>query len=152
MGSPVSGSWPSSRGCSVLASSALYNQNQLIVNVNTRVNPAISMFGYYVLNKAMSSSDGINTFPGNPYDYTGDYGRAATDVRTALSSNNYLAALGTTKGQMVSVDLTAGTPSYEISCSAKDPAVLNVHGPIDRADRCRPPLSDGRRTDRSRGR
>jgi len=29
------------------------------------------------------------------------YGVTATDVRTALGNNNYLAALGTTKGQMV---------------------------------------------------
>jgi hypothetical protein len=65
----------------LIASSALYNQNQMIVNVNSKVNPAVSLFGYYVLNKAMSNSDGINTFPGNPYDYSGDYGRAATDVR-----------------------------------------------------------------------
>ena len=37
------------------------------------------------------------------------YGVTATDVRTALGNNNYLSALGTTKGQMVSVDLTAAT-------------------------------------------
>ena len=37
------------------------------------------------------------------------YGVTASDVRAALASNNYLAALGSTKGQMVSVDLTAGT-------------------------------------------
>src|SRR6202790_1688663 len=42
------------------------------------------------------------------------YGVTATDVRTALGSNNYLAALGTTKGQMVSVDLTAGTSLHSV--------------------------------------
>jgi multidrug efflux pump len=36
-------------------------------------------------------------------------GVTAADVSTALTSNNYLSALGTTKGQMVSVDLNAGT-------------------------------------------
>jgi len=36
-------------------------------------------------------------------------GVTAADVATALASNNYLSALGTTKGQMVSVDLNAGT-------------------------------------------
>jgi multidrug efflux pump len=35
-------------------------------------------------------------------------------VRNALGSNNYLAALGTTKGQMVSVDLTAGTSLHSV--------------------------------------
>src|SRR6266478_648570 len=42
------------------------------------------------------------------------YGVTATDVRTALGTNNYLAALGTTKGQMVSVDLTAGTSLHSV--------------------------------------
>ena len=36
-------------------------------------------------------------------------GLTAADVYTALQDNNYLSAIGTTKGQMVSVDLTAGT-------------------------------------------
>ena len=36
-------------------------------------------------------------------------GLTAADVYTALQENNYLSAIGTTKGQMVSVDLTAGT-------------------------------------------
>jgi len=42
------------------------------------------------------------------------YGVTASDVRTALANNNYLAALGTTKGQMVSVDLTAGTSLHTV--------------------------------------
>jgi multidrug efflux pump len=37
------------------------------------------------------------------------HGVAANDVYTALAANNYLTAVGTTKGQMVSVDLTAST-------------------------------------------
>jgi multidrug efflux pump len=36
-------------------------------------------------------------------------GLTASDVYTALQDNNYLSAIGTTKGQMVSIDLTAGT-------------------------------------------
>ena len=42
------------------------------------------------------------------------YGVTATDIRTALGNNNYLAALGTTKGQMVSVDLTAATSLHSV--------------------------------------
>ena len=42
------------------------------------------------------------------------YGVTASDVRTALGNNNYLAALGTTKGQMVSVDLTAGSSLHSV--------------------------------------
>jgi multidrug efflux pump len=37
------------------------------------------------------------------------HGVTAADVSAALQANNYLSALGTTKGQMVSVDLTADT-------------------------------------------
>jgi multidrug efflux pump len=37
------------------------------------------------------------------------YGLTASDVSTALSSNDYIAGLGTTKGQMVQVNLTAAT-------------------------------------------
>jgi hypothetical protein len=50
------------------------------------VNANFSVFGFYVLNKAMSSSDGINTFPANPYTFAGEYGPAANDVRHRISA------------------------------------------------------------------
>jgi len=65
----------------LMESSGIYNQNQLIANVNARVNGGLSLFGFYVLSKAMSNTDSIGTFPGKPYDYTGEYGPAATDIR-----------------------------------------------------------------------
>jgi multidrug efflux pump len=37
------------------------------------------------------------------------YGLTAADVSTALANNNFLSAVGSTKGQMVQVDLTAST-------------------------------------------
>ncbi len=42
------------------------------------------------------------------------HGVTAADVYQALGANNYLAAVGTTKGQMVSVDLTAGTDLHSV--------------------------------------
>lgn len=42
------------------------------------------------------------------------FGVTSTDVTTALAANNYLSALGTTKGQMISVDLTAGTDLHSV--------------------------------------
>ena len=80
---PVSGVFPLGRPGPVFSmeSSGLYNQNQMLVNMTTKVNSAISLTGSYVLNKAMSNSDGVGTFPANPYDYSGEYGPAATDVR-----------------------------------------------------------------------
>jgi hypothetical protein len=65
----------------LMESAGVYNQNQLIANVNAKVNSGLSMFGFYVLNKAMSNSDGLGTFPANPYNYAGEYGPASTDVR-----------------------------------------------------------------------
>jgi Carboxypeptidase regulatory-like domain len=65
----------------LMGSSGLYNQNQLIFNVNSKINSAVSVFSSYVLNKAMSNTDGLGTYPGNPYNYSSEYGPAATDVR-----------------------------------------------------------------------
>jgi multidrug efflux pump len=44
----------------------------------------------------------------------GAHGLTAADVSAALAANNYLAALGSTKGQMVSVPLTAGTDLHSV--------------------------------------
>ncbi len=50
------------------------------------------------------------------------YGLTATDVSTALQKNDYISGLGTTKGQMVQVSLTASTSLH----SAKDFANLVI--------------------------
>jgi hypothetical protein len=63
-----------------MGSSGIYNQNQLIANVNTKLNGGLSLFGFYVLNRAMSNTDGVSTFPANPFDFTGEYGPASNDV------------------------------------------------------------------------
>jgi Carboxypeptidase regulatory-like domain len=65
----------------LMESSGLYNQNQLITMVNSRVNPNVTLFGFYVYNHAHSNTDGIGTFPGDPYSMAGEYGPAATDIR-----------------------------------------------------------------------
>jgi Carboxypeptidase regulatory-like domain len=80
---PGSGVLPLGRPGAVFLtqSSGLYNQNQLVANMNSRLNANISVFGFYVLSKAMSNTDGVSTSPANPYRYDGEYGPAATDVR-----------------------------------------------------------------------
>src|SRR5215471_11335576 len=70
-----------------MESAGRYNQHQLITNVNARINKDVSLTGSYVLNRAMSDTDGLGTFPSKPYDFTGEYGHAATDVRNRLSLN-----------------------------------------------------------------
>jgi hypothetical protein len=69
----------------LIESAGLYNQNQLIVNVNTAVNQNVSLVGSYMLNRALSNTDGVNTFPANQYDLRGEYAPAATDVRQRMS-------------------------------------------------------------------
>jgi len=68
-----------------MESAGLYNQNQLVTNVNTRINPKISLIGTYSLSYARSNTDGLNTFPANQYDLAGEYGPAANDVRNRVS-------------------------------------------------------------------
>ncbi len=64
----------------LMESAGLYNQNQLISNVNAKLNAGLSLFGFYVFNRARSNSDGIGTFPANPYSFAGEYGPASTDI------------------------------------------------------------------------
>ncbi len=60
------------------------------------------------------------------------HGVTAADVFQALSSNNYLAAVGTTKGQAVSVDLTAATDLHsvdefkQLAIKQKDGAIVRL--------------------------
>jgi hypothetical protein len=65
----------------LMESSGIYNQNQIVANINTRLNLGVSLFAFYVLNHAMSNTDGIDTVPASPYSFAGEYGPAATDVR-----------------------------------------------------------------------
>jgi hypothetical protein len=73
---------PSTR-CNIFEyeSSGRYNQNQFIVNMNSRFTRNISLNAYYVLAKANSDADGINSLPANPYDFSTEYGRASGDIR-----------------------------------------------------------------------
>jgi hypothetical protein len=84
---PGTGAFPQGRPGAVflMQSSGIYNQNQLIANVNAKINSGLSLFGFYVLNRAMSNTDGVNTFPANPYNFAGEYGPAATDVRNRFT-------------------------------------------------------------------
>jgi multidrug efflux pump len=61
------------------------------------------------------------------------HGVTAKDVSSALSNNNFLAAIGTTKGEMVSVDLTAGTDLHSVE-EFKKLAVKQNKGAIVRLE------------------
>ena len=69
-----------------MESSGVFRQNQLLLNVNSKVSPTISLFGTYVLSRAMSNTDGVDTFPANPYSFVGEYGPAGYDARHRLNA------------------------------------------------------------------
>jgi hypothetical protein len=97
----------------LMESSGLYNQNQLIVNVNSSVNRNLSLTGSYVYNQAMSNTDGLGTFPANPYSLVGEYGPAATDMHHRVSLSGTITAKW---GIRFNPFLTANTgPPFDIT-------------------------------------
>jgi hypothetical protein len=99
---PGSGTYPLGHPNPVflVESAGLYNQNELIANVNTKLNDSVSLFGSYLYNRALSNTDyssppqntdfnpaitiqglGVGSFPANPYNFAGEYGPASTDIR-----------------------------------------------------------------------
>lgn len=64
-------------------SSGRFNQNQLFIGFNNRFSRRITFFSSYVLSKTTNDTDGQggSLFPANSYDLTGEFGRAAFDVR-----------------------------------------------------------------------
>ncbi|MGH9666855.1 MAG: TonB-dependent receptor domain-containing protein, partial [Bryobacteraceae bacterium] len=59
----------------------LFNQNQISVNVNSRVSTRISVFGGYAYGRAMSNTDGASSYPANQYNLAEEYGRSTLDQR-----------------------------------------------------------------------
>jgi hypothetical protein len=72
-------------------SAGILNQNQLIVNVNSRLNSNISLFGYYTYGHASSNTDTSATFPSDSYNLSQDYGRTAYDIRNKVFFGGSLA-------------------------------------------------------------
>jgi hypothetical protein len=102
-----------------MESSGLYNQNQVIVNVNTKMTHDISLNGSYMYNRAMSNTDGLGTFPANPYSAAGEYGPAATDVQhRAFLAGTITPILGIRFNPLLVItsgppfDITAGQDLY----------------------------------------
>lgn len=69
----------------VFESSGNYKQNQLIFNINSRINPKLFIYSNYTFNMANSDTNGSSIFPSNSYDLTDEYGRASNDVRHRFS-------------------------------------------------------------------
>ena len=63
-----------------IESAGIYRQHLVVVNVNSRLNRKVTLFGYYTFNRARSNTDGVNTFPANQYSQAGEYGPAGSDI------------------------------------------------------------------------
>jgi len=103
----------------LMESSGLYNHHQLIVNVNSRASKYLSLTGTYSLLHAMSNTDGVGTFPANPYSMAGEYGPASTDVRHRMTlSGSINAKWNITFSPLINIasgppfDITAGRDIY----------------------------------------
>lgn len=98
---PGSGTYPlgTPNPVFLVNSSGIYDQNELITNVNSKIGNAVSLFASYLYNHAMSNTDyssppqntdfnpaiaiqglGVGSFPANPYNLNGEYGPASTDI------------------------------------------------------------------------
>ena len=129
---PGSGVYPyTGRGpILMMESSGLYNQNQIITNVNARVSSRFSLFGFYVYNRAFSNTDGLSTFPANPYDFSGEYGPAATDIRNRGSFGGSISVIGgftlsplLNASSGLPFDVTTGNDPYGDSIFAVRPGI-----------------------------
>src|SRR5437763_451191 len=123
---PGSGVFPLGRpGLFVLMdSTGLYNQNQWILNVSARVNRQVSLTGSYTYNRASSNTDGLGTFPANPYSMVGEYGPAPTDIRHRVSlAGTVTAKWGIRFNPLLTAntgppfDITTGRDLYATRCS-----------------------------------
>lgn len=69
--------------------SGVYRQNQLVANINARINAKVSIFGYYVYGHVSTDANGT---PSNPYNLAQDYGRASYDFRHQANINGSILA------------------------------------------------------------
>ena len=112
---PGSGVYPlGKRGLVVqMESSGRYNQNQLMLNVNSRVSSKLSLTGSYVYGRARSDTDGLGTFPANPHSMEGEYGPASSDIRHRVS---FSGTIDTLWGIRLNPLLSANTgPPFDIT-------------------------------------
>ena len=118
---PGTGAFPLGRPglVALMESSGLYNQNQVILNVNSSINRNVSLTSSYMYNRAMSNTDGLGTFPSMPYSMAGEYGPAATDMHhRVMLGGTIVARWGIRFNPLLTVnsgppfDITAGRDLY----------------------------------------
>lgn len=120
----------------LMTSEGLYNQSQLIANIRTAPLPQVSLFSYYVFNRANSNTDGLGTFPENPQDYSGEYGPAATDVRHRFLVGGSLQLFGNIRVSPYAIlqsgapfNLTTGVDRFGTTLFNSRPGLAGSSGP-----------------------
>lgn len=90
-------------------SSGKFNQDQFTLNVTSSFGRRGSVTANYTLARAKSDTDGTGSYPANPFDLSGEYGRAQNDIRHRLSLfGNYRAPWGVSLSPFVI--LASGSP------------------------------------------
>ncbi|HEX2971054.1 MAG TPA: hypothetical protein VHP11_01905, partial [Tepidisphaeraceae bacterium] len=67
-------------------SRGIFNQDQLMTNVNLKAGSKLSLQAAYTLGYAKTDTAGPSSSPANQYDLLADYGRAAYDIRHQFSA------------------------------------------------------------------
>ncbi len=62
-------------------SDGIFKQTQFLFNVNSQVGKRATIFARYSYTNAHSDTDGLNTFPADPYDFAADWGRSILDIQ-----------------------------------------------------------------------
>ena len=80
---PGSGGRPDEAAGNIFSyeSSGVSRQHLFAFNAYNRSNKRFTLFASYVLAKVNSDTDGPSTFPADPFDLSGEYGRSALDIR-----------------------------------------------------------------------
>jgi hypothetical protein len=119
--------------------SGIFRQDQLIANLNAKINAKLSFSTSYALGNAKSDTDGAGTFPADTYSLRSEYGRAGFDVRHRVQFNGVWSApwgfrlsplLVATSGRPFNIttgrDLNGDTLFLDRPAFATDPAGLTV--------------------------
>ncbi len=65
-------------------SDGIFKQTQFMFSVNSTVGKYATIFARYSYGNAHSDTDGLNTFPADPYDFAADWGRSSLDIKQNL--------------------------------------------------------------------
>ena len=102
-------------------SSGVFNMSRVEVMGSTRFNSKVSLNAAYGLGRARSDTDGVNSFPADPYDLGGEYGlpESTTYGLFVVNRDGTTEQVGTWRAlRGRTMQLTAGTASRRSQISS----------------------------------